>query len=147
MLPRRKNNILNKKQVARKPKNKMSKIIGELNARVRRRLFEEELQKNNNNNSYVDEESNSEQQTDPIVETEKFYDDDDIGQQNETVAEFLELCNNDEVVNTTTAVATTNVEGAIDSATLQEDSNTIKINRKTGATVRIISYTFHNYKL
>lgn len=74
-------------EISQQEGSKMSKIIGELNARVRRKLFEEELQKN----SSPEEQQNRNSSADAL-RNDGFYD--NVVDQNETVAEFLDLCNN-----------------------------------------------------
>ena len=83
---------------------KMSKIIGELNARVRRKLFEEELEKKN---SHGEQQENSDAlQNQHSHPPEEFYDD-VVDQNDETVAEFLELCNNNNEVDDNNNQSTT----------------------------------------
>ena len=73
-------------EILKQETSRMSKIIGELSARVRRKLFEEELQKN----SSPEEQQNK---NSPVsLRNDEFYD--SVVDQNETVAEFLDLCNN-----------------------------------------------------
>lgn len=78
-------------KISKQERSKMSKIIGELNARVRRKLFEEELQKNSSS------EEQQKKNSSDTLQNDEFYN--NIVDQNETVAEFLDLCNNDTDVN------------------------------------------------